>query len=468
MTRQGIPQLPFSKLLLAFVTAIGLSSCSTNVLIDQSMFDEGIFVLNSRKAHENATTRDAEGNVIPKSLVKFKQLGADPQLRFRGRLANPRSQAGPGGKLRVGTIRSLSFEEFHASAAEKRALKLENEPVTFREAVEGTESLTIFVHGFNNSVRDVAKQTIELKQELHKQGSNSAIMFYTWPTSSSFFQVVVGGAIRRVTLGKGDAILNDVYLSDRKNIDIAAHALYSLYEELSREYPNLTIDMIAHSMGSEVVLKSFLLWHYHRMIANERSIEQTRVIRRVVLVGADIGIDLFKVLAGPSSLTAQDIMVYVNPRDAVLEESSKLNDQSRVGSAALDRPLPGITEQFTFVNLRDPLVPVGPNIVRQFLVNHNPLTDVRVLQHACRFVQTGQIVESTLEMHVHEQTGGNFRGSRAAYYQLHFKNDDLEQAVDAITLPIQKLPGHVLNAADAVRKSVPSPAGRHSGGDHEH
>jgi len=151
-------------------------------------------------------------------------------------------------------------------------------------------------------------------------------------------------------------------------------------------------------------------------------------------VGADIGIHLFRILSQASAASAEQLLVYVNPRDAVLEEATELTQQVRVGVTGLDRPIPSLSEQFTFVELDDPVVPRGPKPVKQLLVRHNPLHDERILHHACRFLGTGRITEETDTIEVRQRTGGKFRGSEAGYYSIHMKSEGFRNALNPVRL----------------------------------
>jgi len=420
-----------------------VSSCSM-ITAEQATLDKGIFVFNSRDVSKKSVIEISEGNRLPAGTVGFGDLERHPELRFRGRLTKVGGKALAGDRVGVQNVQSLSYESFHARGEEKRALVeqgvLAADQQTFGEAVSDAQSLLIYVHGFNNSAADAAKFTLVLEGFLAEQEHEPVMMFYTWPTAKDMPKVALGGIMSRMSLGAVDGPLNEIYLGDRKNIDLAAHSLSLLYQELSDKYPNLKVDIIAHSMGTEVVMKSMFNWHNNCMV-NGRSADQIQILRRVVLVGADVGLDTFRILAKPGEFVAEDILVYVNPRDAVLSQSADINAQKRVGAAELDKALPDISRQYTFLKLRDP-IPVKPvDVARGLLVNHNPIRDSRIMRHACRFVSNGQITEDTAELQIEQINGNEFRGSDAQYFSVSFKSGSFVDALsESVAKPIRGVP----------------------------
>ncbi len=426
------------SLLLVLLASLSLSGCG-GVPISKSALDEGVFVLNSRNLKDTARV-EFEGEKFPAEMIGFGDLEASPQLRFRGRLTKVGGKVLDGNRIQVKNIQTMSEENFHAQGEEKQRLVeqgiLEADEQTFGEAVADAKSLLIYVHGFNNSASDAAKFTMVLKGFLAEQSCEPVMMFYTWPTAKDMVQVAAGGLTKRLTLGAIDAPLNDVYLGDRKNIDLAAHSLNLLYQELEETYPHLKTDIIAHSMGSEVVLKSLYMFHYHCLVEKHNP----EVIRRVVLVGADVGLDTFRIMAKPTESVAEQVLVYINPRDAVLSQSADINSDARLG-AVDPNELPGISSKFTFLKLRDP-IPVRPvEVVRSLLVNHNPIRDSRIMRHACRFICSGDIVEPMPELRFESLNGDGFRGSGANYHEVYFEEGKFVDALSAtVTKPVQSIP----------------------------
>ena len=87
----------------------------------------------------------------------------------------------------------------------------------------------IYVHGYNNSFDEAVKRTAKIAFDLEFDG---LIMAFAWPSKRGF-------------LGYG---------GDRERARIAAPFLLEALELIGRELPEVTVHLIAHSTGGEVVL----------------------------------------------------------------------------------------------------------------------------------------------------------------------------------------------------------------------
>lgn len=385
------------KLILVLIGALLLTGCG--VTVKESALRRGIFMHTNRDFPNGAQIGE------PASPLKLTALGSRPNPPFRGRLTSDQAP-NHAGNVTTNSVQPLAQAAFHG-------------PHNFGQAVDGADSVVIFVHGFNANAADAAEKAILLDREFQERDHNAVLLFYTWPTSRNYLQVAIGGALQKVSLGQADAVLNDVYLGDRKNVDLAANGLYELIQEIAERYPNLEIDIVAHSLGSEVVLKSFLLWHYYQLI-EDRPSTRVRRIRRVTVIGADVGVDTFRILSRPSGVSTEQLLVYLNPRDKILSTSTELNDERRIGAATLDKPIAGVGGSLNFIEIRDPLLPRGRKWIRTLLVNHNPLEDPRIRDHVCGFIATGRVEQGSKLVDVEHLTTGDFEGAEAGYYRLRF------------------------------------------------
>lgn len=88
--------------------------------------------------------------------------------------------------------------------------------------------------------------------------------------------------------------------------------------------------------------------------------------------------------------------------------------------ASLDVDAP-LSRRFSFVELRESIVEPGMWLRKRLRVRHNPLTDERILRHACRFLLEGELATETEGVRLSPIETGNFRESDASYYGLHVR-----------------------------------------------
>lgn len=389
---------------LVACAAFGLTSCVT---VKERVVRDGLFV------HTNRAIADPSGQ-LPDS-VAFKKLKNVPRAPFFGRVSREGAKAKRHNNLGAPRMEILTPEEFHgkekpAAGAENR----EDDVLTFREAVGGADSIVIYVHGFNNSAGDAAYRAGRIAYRIEQHGRKAAVLCFAWPTNKDYLQVAVGSVLQKVSSGRLDALINDIYLGDRKNIDLAANVFRELIGELKREYPKKPIDIIAHSMGAEVVLKSFFQIHYD-MLAND--LGDSPPIRHVAFIGADVGVDAFRVLVRPCEKVTRQLLIYLNPADDILGFAAELNQDDRLGTQRADTPLPDLDQEINFVRIEGQLT-TTKWIVRSIIVNHNPMTNSRVMKHICRFLETGEVEMEDDRFKVERLDSAAFRGTRANYFRL--------------------------------------------------
>lgn len=89
----------------------------------------------------------------------------------------------------------------------------------------------VFVHGYNNSFEDAVRRTAMIAFDLDFDG---ATFLFTWPSQGK----LTG------------------YSIDRKRARVAAPFLTALLYKIGRELPDVTLHLLAHSTGGEIVLSA--------------------------------------------------------------------------------------------------------------------------------------------------------------------------------------------------------------------
>lgn len=167
--------------------------------------------------------------------------------------------------------------------------------------------IVIYVHGFNNSQKDVIKRLRALKKGLAKNGFEGVVIAFDWPSA--------------------DVTLN--YLEDRQDAKQTAFRLVeegiSAFAALQRPDCLINTHIVAHSMGCYVVREAF-------DDADDRPAIAARSwsVSQVAFLGADVSAgSMEKGNPKSSSLYRHAVRLtnYFNPYDYAL----KLSNVKRVG-----------------------------------------------------------------------------------------------------------------------------------------
>ncbi|MGH1366735.1 MAG: alpha/beta hydrolase [Calditrichia bacterium] len=199
----------------------------------------------------------------------------------------------------------------------ERMVKSEWIKAVLEEAKTGVDDITgqdvgnilVFVHGYNNSIREVRKRHKELKNDLKKYGYKGALISFDWPSDRKAIN----------------------YLEDRNDAKQSAFKLVkdciALFAKLQRPDCSINTHILGFSTGAYVVREAF-------DDADDRpAIAQTNwTVSQVLFLEADVSSrSMSETNAKSSSLYRHCVRLtnYYNPHDKVL----KLSDVKRIGVA---------------------------------------------------------------------------------------------------------------------------------------
>lgn len=181
--------------------------------------------------------------------------------------------------------------------------------------------LTIFVHGFNNTVSDVARRSRALQDGLLAAGFSTTLVAFDWPSGS-------------IPLG---------YLEDRHDAKATAMRLVSdgikLFLAARTEDCAVNIHVLAHSMGAYVVREAF------DDADDSTAAEVNWTANQVVMIAGDVS--SASMASGSDSSDslyrhAYRLTNYFNRHDAALQVSNvkRLGLSPRVGRVGLPAAVP--------------------------------------------------------------------------------------------------------------------------------
>jgi esterase/lipase superfamily enzyme len=160
----------------------------------------------------------------------------------------------------------------------------------------------LFVHGYNVSFREAALRAAQIGFDLRVNGVTA---FFSWPS-------------------KGDLI---PYPADEASVELAERHFVSFLELLGQVHELERIDVLAHSMGNRLLLRTV-----EHLLRKKREGTLGVPIGHIVLAAADVTAALFKQCATSyAELAGRRVTNYTYKADRALMASRKLHDQDRVG-----------------------------------------------------------------------------------------------------------------------------------------
>ncbi|SFN63987.1 Esterase/lipase superfamily enzyme [Bradyrhizobium sp. Rc3b] len=198
-----------------------------------------------------------------------------------------------GKHFRIQKLNRLSREEFAAAIANP------------------ADSLMLFVHGYNVTFRDAAFKAAQIAFDANYKGR---VMMYSWPSK--------GG-------------LTD-YDYDRESALYAPDGLFDLLQLIKKEGKVSRIIVIAHSLGSEVVLGAL----------QQAALSQATLgITELIFAAPDVDRDVYLQRASQIKAAAGAVTLYASSTDlALLASMKKAQSKSRMGFVTKNGPtlVPGI------------------------------------------------------------------------------------------------------------------------------
>lgn len=182
---------------------------------------------------------------------------------------------------------------------------------------------TVFVHGYNTNFAEGLYRVSQLSHDLRPPGPE---VFFSWPSEAKL----------------------TAYLTDRESALFARDDLAQTIRAMSKS--NLKeFKVVGHSMGTFVVMDTLRTM----ALANEKA--ALRKIGAVVLVSADIEIDVFRRQAPPVLEAGIPIFLVVSSDDKALRFSAMLRGQkTRLGSISSVDDLGGLDVNVIDLSAIDP------------------------------------------------------------------------------------------------------------------
>lgn len=170
---------------------------------------------------------------------------------------------------------------------------------------------TLFVHGYNSNFAEGLYRASQLSHDLRPPGPE---VFFSWPSEAKL----------------------TAYLTDRESALFARDDLAQTIRAMSKS--NLKeFKVVGHSMGTFVVMDTLRTM----ALANEKG--ALRKIGAIVLISADIEIDVFRRQAPPLLAAGIPIFLIVSSDDKALRFSARLRGQkTRLGSISSVDDLGGL------------------------------------------------------------------------------------------------------------------------------
>jgi esterase/lipase superfamily enzyme len=166
--------------------------------------------------------------------------------------------------------------------------------------------LLVYVHGYNNGFSDAAKATARLYSGF---GDSIVPIFYSWPSANH--------------------VAN--YMSDEREAERSAQYFGEFLQELSVRIPEAKIAVVAHSMGSRVLVRGLQQWRIAQPNLWDKGSEP--VLLAAALFAADVDKDTY---AGSYSPTvnggARSVFIYASAKDRALAVSRDVHgSEPRLG-----------------------------------------------------------------------------------------------------------------------------------------
>ncbi|WP_170266830.1 alpha/beta hydrolase [Brevifollis gellanilyticus] len=167
-------------------------------------------------------------------------------------------------------------------------------------------SLMVYIHGFATGVESSAEVAERIAGGVHDYtyGQSRCVpVFHTWPSSNNFAR----------------------YSHDRSQIDMAGMDMAHFLSELSKAKGSVPMDIVAHSMGCEVLLKAIMAVQARHQDLGRDGLNQVN-IRRIVLAAPDVESSKFDelILIASGLKPKPSILMYSSRHDQALAASRSL------------------------------------------------------------------------------------------------------------------------------------------------
>lgn len=161
------------------------------------------------------------------------------------------------------------------------------------------ERPTIFIHGYRTSFRDAVLMAAQIGFDI---GIGQGIGLFSWPS-------------------KGQA---SKYAADEASVERSKYLLANFIEDFTTNYPNDTINLVAHSMGCRCLVGALEIALIRQSITRDK-------INQVILAAADIDSGAMKHQGKTVAMGCRRITSYISDLDKALKISKWKHSFPRVG-----------------------------------------------------------------------------------------------------------------------------------------
>lgn len=160
----------------------------------------------------------------------------------------------------------------------------------------------IFIHGYNTSFEEAARRTAQITYDL---GFNGAPVFYSWPSTGNELH----------------------YTIDAENIKWAQKNIENFLNEFIKKSKARNIYLIAHSMGSRALTRSYI------SVIKRSPFLKSR-IKEIILAAPDIDSQIFKRDIAPAmTKIGKPVTLYASSEDYALKASRSFHGSPRAGES---------------------------------------------------------------------------------------------------------------------------------------
>ncbi len=183
-------------------------------------------------------------------------------------------------------------------------------------AERNSDSVLLFVHGFNTPFDDALIRSAQLSVDLSHRGifDAGAPMLFSWPSAG--------------------ALSLDDYRGDQAQSLEAAPYLEEFLDLISGNAEIRRINIVAHSMGNRILTKALESYAADYLERHGRDDLEFRII----LVAADVDRDIFEATTGVLDNLKANVTIYTSDADRALHVSEIVNSKLRLGDTNGDKP----------------------------------------------------------------------------------------------------------------------------------
>ena len=195
-------------------------------------------------------------------------------------------------------------KETNENSFRMRSLKVLSDTEFVTALKEDSDSVLIFVHGYNVPFADAVFKAAQIAYDANFGGTT---IVFSWPSA-------------------GDLIKYDY---DRESADFSSGDLFNLLKLVTTSVPNKKIYLVAHSLGSQIVVDAL----------QQAAWSNTKLdISELVFAAPDVDKEVFMSKAAQIKLVAGNVTMYASSVDRALLASNKKSWGTRMGYIGADGP----------------------------------------------------------------------------------------------------------------------------------